>query len=444
MILSGIRSILDRSPVCAAVCILLFLLSPPAKADKVLLKIRVGNPIEKRQPQEVKVNLPPGIGTNEIVNLDGLDLGYDMKNDVYYVHKKIDLDAKQILVYNVEFKDIWTIPESTLTELQKHVDSLQAILKNTEHDKTAQELKAEVTRLLGVVGAAQAENSIKSGVKTIQHIRAYEANVAEMDSVKKYVGRLENMALSLGQDPGGILGDPNGSIVKEKRDADLKPQDYKTTVLKITVRNVSPTLKRDTPVRRDLPPEVRANDIIDPDGLEVRADANAGICYVFSNSVSLAAGQTVTYNVKLRDKWNVNFTRFPQLRNSAGNVLVRVKAKGTYKSIEESVEKILADITDVEKEVAPAELNDKYVAFYRHQAQELDRIEQKIARIEDAAMRAIEKAAKLGFSTKAPTLKTTWRVIWIILGFLGSLSLIFYFRWFGRTKAEKATEESPG
>lgn len=414
------------------------LLSSTAFADKVVLKIRVGNPIEKAQAKEVKVNLPPGIGTNEIINMDGLDLGYDVKNDVYYVYRKMDLEPKQILTFNVEFKDIWAIPEQKLVDLQKHVDGLAEKLKGRESEKTAQELKEEVSRLLAAVKTAGDQNSIKAGVKTIQHIRAYEANLIDMETAGRFIGRMENLVLATGQDPGSLEGDPKGTPLP-KHEIEMKPQDYKTAVIKITLRNVSPTEKREIEVRRDLPPEIKANDILDAGGLEVRTDLRAGICYVFSNKVELAAGETKVFDVKIRDKWNVNFPRFPYLRTSASNVLSRAVSKEKFKSIEELLRNVMVEIGSLEAEAAPAELNDKYVAFYRHQAVKLDVIEQKINRVE-AALKPFE--TKVGFAAQPPNPKTTWLIIWSILGFLFFLSLVFFFRWYGKTKAEQLTDEN--
>jgi cytoskeletal protein RodZ len=58
----------------------------------------------------------------------------------------------------------------------------------------------------------------------------------------------------------------------------------------------------------------------------------------------------------------------------------------------------------------------------------------------DAALKPFEP--KVGFSAPPPNPKTTWMIIWIILGFLAFLSLVFFFRWYSKTKAEKLTDEN--
>jgi len=430
-----------RLPAGAAAFAVLFLSSADSFADKVVLRIRVENPLPKTVTKDLRVNLPTGIGTNEIINLNGMDLGYDVKKDLYYVKKNLELKPKgtpeSFYEFNVEFKDIWVLPDTRLAELKKHAESLLEMLKGRETEKTAEELKTEITRLIESIKKVQDDNSIKAGVKTIQHIKSYDANLAEMDNVVKHLGRLENLVLATGQDPGRLEGDPR-TAPKPRHDLEMKPEDYKTVVIKITVRNVSSD-KRKFDIRRDLPPEIKANDILEPDGLDVRTDINAGICYVYGEKVEIDAGGTKVYNVKVRDKWNVNFPRFPYLRASASNVLERVKSMEKFKSVEKMLEGVITEIEQLEKEPVPTELSDRYVAFFKEQAKKLDLIEQKISRIE-ATMKP--RTSQVGFDAKPPNPKTTWMIIWIILGFLLFLSLVFFFRWYGKTKAEKLTDEN--
>ena len=43
---------------------------------------------------------------------------------------------------------------------------------------------------------------------------------------------------------------------------------------------------------------------------------------------------------------------------------------------------------------------------------------------------------------QAPTPKTTWIIIYIILGFLAVVSLLFFARWFGRGRGEAGRRRS--
>jgi hypothetical protein len=85
------------------------------------------------------------------------------------------------------------------------------------------------------------------------------------------------------------------------------------------------------------------------------------------------------------------------------------------------------DLDSVMKTVGPTELNPAYIAYYRRQADSLDKIEKKLNRV-DAALKPLQ--TNKGFAIDAPDKKTTWLIIYIILGFLAVLSLLFFLRWY--------------
>ena len=83
-------------------------------------------------------------------------------------------------------------------------------------------------------------------------------------------------------------------------------------------------------------------------------------------------------------------------------------------------------------------VNDQYVAFARRQVADVTAIEGRIQRLEEF-FQPNEKAVIGGpiMDVPRPDKRTTWVIIYIILGFLGIFSLLFFLRWFGKGKAEK-------
>ena len=71
-------------------------------AGTIILRIRAGNPIDKPQTIHIKSNLPQRVTTNDIVNLGGLELGYDVKSGVYYVHRVLELAPKAAEEFRVD------------------------------------------------------------------------------------------------------------------------------------------------------------------------------------------------------------------------------------------------------------------------------------------------------------------------------------------------------
>jgi len=378
-----------------------------------------------------------------VVSLGGLGLGYDVKGDTYYVHKDVDLGPKQTSVFDVEIRDIWVIPPETLDEIRFHVDALSSKVAKTDYARTAQEARAQVVEDLEKIRKSQAENAIDRVSNPIRHIRAYEANVERLKKLKIVVGGLENLVLGTEQDVGRLLGEVEAPV-QPRRAPELAADDYGSAVVSISVHNPSHDLPRTVAYfRRDLPSEIGIADVLDGGGLEVGVDAHKGSCYVYQRDLQIGPGETVTYNIQIRDKWNVNAARLTRLRASISDVAERMTEKQKYVSVSKAMDELLGKIDTVAEEVVPQELNDGYIAFYREQGDRIDLIEQKFNRIESALAR-FARNSKWGVKrVKPPSPKTTWMIIYIILGFLALVSLLFFFRWFGRTKAEALDAGTP-
>ncbi len=404
-----------------------------AYAGKIVLKIKAGNPIDTPQPAEIRSDLPVGIGTNEIISIGELEIGYDVKKDIYFVHKEVQLGPKEVKNYDVEIKDIWVVPDDEIAALQQKAGELAKMLEKSQHADVASGVQKAIDETLNQVKTRQADNVIKAG-NVIQHIAAYEKSVKELKRVKMDVGHLENLVLSSGSNPGALVGDDKDAP-KINRNVKMATNDYKTAVIKITVYNTSPTETREIPVKHDLPPEIAADDVLETEGdLKVGTDFKRGITYVYKDDLEIGPNTNIIFDVKIRDKWNVNMARIPALRKDATNLLQRISAMAKYKPIEESLTNLITKLDEFEAEKGPTTLNAAYVAYYRKQAERVDLVEERINRIK-AVLKPIE-GQKLGFKAKAPSPKSTWLIIYVILGFLAIMSLLFFLRWYGKGKDE--------
>lgn len=432
------RTISLHRGLVAASLLLLSLPLSGALGGTLILRIMVTNPFEGERVIPIRSNLPPRVGTNDVVGIDSrLSLDYDVRNDVYYVHGDIQLAGKQTDALNVEIRDIWAIPEETLAELAGQAAGLQEKLAGSKQTEVTAALSRRIEEALGQLRVAQNENAVARGVQPIKHIRTHESNLRLLQSVRKDVGRLENLALAEGHDPGRLVGEPRVTP-KPNRDFEIPEAEYGSAKIRIAVRNTSPTETQSVPLRRELPLEIKTFDVLDPGGLEVRKDSKTGGCYLYLENVVLEPGAERVFEVTIRDKWNINGPRVTYLAGIASNLLVRFTTKEKFQSIEVALQEQLTQLSAIGSEVGPAVLNESYVAFYRDQSARLDAIEAVLARVTDA-LKPIEKTTKMGLPGKPPTPRTTWRVIFGIIGFLFILSLLFFFRWYGRTKAERET-----
>lgn len=426
-----------------ALFLLAFLLAAPlpSQAEKMILRIRAGNPIDKAQKVQIKSPLPSRVTTNHILNLSGLELGYDVNSDTYFVHKSVDLGPKEIVVYDVELVDLWNIPPESLESLTQHAQALTAAMKDKPVFADAERLQASVQAAADAILTSQKKNSIGAGAQPIQHIRAYELNLEQLTRMKKDIAKIENLALASEIDPGSLIAQEAPQALGVEF-PDHPPDAYKTAIWRVTAQNTSPTVKRtDIFIRKEMPPEIQIQDVLDAGGLEVGNDPKTGITYVHRSNVVVGPKGTVSFDVKINDKWNIYGGLCTQLLASAEELLKVVTAVGKFKSIEGDLGILVNELKAIAQEKGPRELNEKYVAFYRDQARRLRDIERRIERIK--AQQQPNVGQRRGFSPKAPSEKTTWLVIWIILGFLAVMALLSMLRWMVRTKADRKLDSTP-
>lgn len=426
-----------------ALAALLHLSAADATAGRVVLRIQAGNPVEKDQPVVIKASLPAGVRTNHILSLGGLELGYNVKDDVYFVHRELILGPKQIEVFDVELDDIWVIAPEELATLRAHAMGMVELLKDNEAHDTALLMQQQIDRQLAEIDTQQEAAAIgRPGVTPQEHITVYERNRDILSKARLDIGRLENLVLGTGQDPGAMLGSDTRSP-KPERFLEASTAYTNTAVVRIDVRNTSPTRRRMVTVRHDLPDEIRAFDVLDTGGLDLGMDAERGITYVHLAALELEPREQKVFSVVIRDKWNVNAPRIASLRKTSTDLVTRVAAAGRYPSVEGLILELQKALDGVEAAQGPETVDAAYIAFHRGQAEALDEIETRLNRIL-LSLPQIERSTKMGFKVKAPSPKTTWMIIYIILGFLAVMSVIFFFRWFGRTKAERLDAGPPG
>jgi hypothetical protein len=411
-------------------CILLVFafLAMPAVAGKLVLKIQVANKADHPQPVEIRSSLPARITTNDIISLAGLNLGYDVKGDSYYVYGTIELGPKAIAVREVELNDIWRLEDESVKTLTVRAAQMSSMLGATVHAVESSELAGRVDSGVSAILDRQAENRI-SLVSPIRHIQAYEANLKALQEVRQHVGRIENLVLASGMNPGETLIGEDRSAAAPNRGVHF-PASFGEAVVKISVMNSSAVQARKIQVKRELPPEVTLDDVIDAGGLSIQYDSKDRLTYVYADSLEVGPQETKTFDVRIRDKWNINGPRFDFLQEKIGALRVTTSGRSSLAAVENMLGDAESRLKAAAAEKGPDALSPAYIAFYRRQSDRLDRIEQDLNRI-DSALRPLD--TKRGFAIPAPDKKTTWLVIYAILGFLAVLSLLFFFRWFAKS-----------
>lgn len=163
-----------------------------ACAAEVILKIRAVNPLTKPAETLVKEYLPRGVTAKDVINKGKFRIEYDKAKDLCYAEQKVTLKPKEVLVLQVEVKDVWVVPAKKIDALRadakKAFASKMAVAKGS---KTAEDLFAQMNKTLDKVEARQAQNTIaKAGVES--HMEEYWKDV---DSIKQVESDIKLMKL---------------------------------------------------------------------------------------------------------------------------------------------------------------------------------------------------------------------------------------------------------
>lgn len=409
----------------ATALVILCLLPGHAWGGNLVLRIQAANPSDAERQVEVRSSLPARVTTDDIVDLAGLELGYDVKSDSYYVHGQLTLGPREIAVREVIINDIWVIDADELTRLEQRTSQLSSMLAATQFSSEARDVAAEVENQIADIVRLQNENRI-SLVTPVRHIQAYETNLQALRDVRQKVGHLENLTLAAGMSPGDTLIGMDRRAADPRRDAHL-PTVYGEAVVQITVMNSSLTQERQIQIQRELPPEVGIEDVLDADGLSIRFDPQRKLTLVFADNLTIGPQETQTFDVRIRDKWNVNAPRIDFLQEKIDSIRLTTAGRAALDAVVNVLNEAESRLSAIAQETGPETFSSEYIAFYRRQADRLDEVEQTLNRLE-SALRPLD--TRRGFAIPAPDKKTTWLVIYAILGFLALISLLFFFRWF--------------
>lgn len=419
---------------------LVALVGVQAQGAVITLKIRTINPSQTEKQKAVATALLPSPAKPEDVeNKEGFQFAYDVAAKTYRIRKEVELNPAEARTLEVVIKDIWTIPDEEIQKLGQHAGKLAGALKASDKEETAGRLQGMIDAGIKDVLVRQTAYAV-GAVKPLDHIRAYEANIEAIGRIRKDVGLLENLVIAAGQDPGAILGAQRNPPVVDR---DITDATNAVLVLHIKVTNTSPAEKRAIPVRHELPAEVRVTDVLDAGGLQVGTDASENACYVYlPEPLELEPRAERVFDIKIKDPWALPGGKLSRLDSRIKEILAITREMESYKAVTEQAQAIQKDLDGLKDRKAPEVVNEGYVAFARQQLAEVKALEGRIQRLEEL-FQPSEKPIKAGvpiMDVPRPDKRTTWVIIYIILGFLGIFSLLFFLRWFGKGKAEKTVK----
>ena len=428
------------------------LLALPANAS-IKLKIAAVNPSGTNpKTTSVKYDLPKGVEPDNIIDMGDMELGYDFERDTYYVFRKITLAPAEKKVLIIELEDIWIVAEDDIEFYKNHTAGLTDRLVETKHVDIGDELSEAIHKELDKISKDQNAPALSAREK----MNMYYEHMGALKEIKTNIGMLENLVL----DVGGVVEErvqvPETLAVSIP--ADRGPGPWKTLEMTVKISNPSETNSQIARVKYSLPIEVTPSAVLDNGGLELAYDFNKECYYAFKNDIPLEPQEGKEYLLTIKDIWRVPETELESLQAHTQNLMLLLGGTEYYSQGAAIADKVFYNLEEIDTtqnmKVPPPE----HIAFYRDNVKTFKEVKKYIAHLEKIVNKAgaapgitvakaeVEKGggeelkkvrgyegvtfiAKSIFRGKAPTVATTWKIIFIIMAFVGLMSIVFLMIW---------------
>lgn len=180
------------------------------------------------------------------------------------------------------------------------------------------------------------------------------------------------------------------------------------------------------PIKVYLPMEVKPEDIIYKEDLEVAYDTQQGSYYVFGE-YSLKPKETLEKEIEIKDIWVIDPSQIAAIRQEAKEVLEGFKRTGYFERatlLYQGIEKKLNEVAQMQ-EISSASPSYK-ISNYRNSLSLLNSAKADLL----AAKTLLSEVTPRGLA------KFTWKVILFIIVFLGVLGAGFFVIWQRQSKLE--------
>ena len=194
-------------------------------------------------------------------------------------------------------------------------------------------------------------------------------------------------------------------------------------VLKLMAVNPSQEQNQRVPIKAYLPKEIKPEDILEKSDLDVAYDTQQGSYYVYGE-YELKPLEVLEKEIELKDIWVISSTEIESLRMEAGKLFGLLKNTEFAERVDflkNSIESKLNQVIENQKN-APAN-PERHISDYRENAKIIDTVKADIS-----------LARNLLTQAKPFSVVLVWKLIVIIIIFLGVLGASFYFIWQGQVK----------
>ena len=219
--------------------------------------------------------------------------------------------------------------------------------------------------------------------------------------------------------------------------------------LKIGVRNPSKFQEQETVVRKLLPSGITPAQVLDAAGLDVVYDEEAQQ-YAVTKKIQLKPEEQKTFEIRLQDIWLIDAAEVARLKRQAGekaDKLAGKKYEAQANELKARIDQNLATVLQRQEaamvpKVAPAD----HISAYNSNKALIGIVNDDLTALEKllqvlAGETTVSHGLKEGMP---PNIGTIWKVIFIIISFVGVISVVFFVIWSVQLKKIRAVEKEEG
>jgi hypothetical protein len=176
----------------------------------------------------------------------------------------------------------------------------------------------------------------------------------------------------------------------------------------------------------------------------------------------LGPGEAMEYTIKVKDVWRIPDIELDVLEKHTDNIMLLLKDTEYYTKAKSTADKIYAGIDGIIKSQGAKVPAAEHIAYYRDNTQALQLAKRDVSELEKLVTQrgvtagvtvrwpdeqgggtqlkkqrgyeGLDMIAESIFKGKAPTIATTWKIIFAIIGFMGTIAAFFFALWYIQSK----------
>lgn len=422
-----------RAGLVCALCAVVFFPAQSFAQELTINFIAVNASENESKEIEVKEYLPKELRMEDIVDPGELELDFDVEKDVLYVTGNLKFGPKESRTFKIKVKDVWKIPAEEVGLLKTQLDTSLKTLEGTAEFSSAGFVRDEIHRKLDYILKKQDEFKGDTG----RRIEEYRSSLRELNSIRDKVYSMDFLRY-------------------ESKSIEELAQQKKTIKMKLEVKNPYETKPLKVEHKHFLPEEIRAEEVVDSKGFEVRFDAKKDRAYL-TKEEEFKPGETKTYEIIIKDIWQFPEIKLTDLDQRAQIAMYELdgtmfteSAHHLYNKVKEQIELIRGSLgknLPIKQHIGQFRTNEKR---FEQAWSDFKRIEEMIAIVRALKLQELEEKKVKNVLNRLKTLRglkqisqalfkkgisstLTWKIIGGTIIFVATFTTIHFVIWSRRS-----------